>query len=198
MTLLNINSLEYTADGRLWALGYDGRIFVLTDSDGDGVEDTAKVWWQPKGAKAFRGGLWGCGLLTRGVYVASKGKISLIKDTQGAGVADTEEVIATGWKEAFTAVDATGIALDKAGNVCFGLGCADFSNAYQLDKAKKAHYDINSSQGTIQKLSADHKTRVTWRPGCGLRLGWRLTGMGICFGRIRKGIRGRRGIIWMS
>src|SRR4051794_22523526 len=158
--LTNITSLEYAADGKLWALGYDGRIHVLTDTDGDGVEDSSKVWWQPKDAKAFRGPI-GLKVTKEGAYVASKGKIWLIKDTDGDGTADTEEVIATGWKEAYVAVDATGMALDKAENVYFGLGCADFSNAYLLDKEKKAHYDINSHQGTIQRLSADHKTRET-------------------------------------
>src|SRR4051812_44934538 len=123
--LTNVNSLEYAADGRLWALGYDGRVHVLTDTNGDGVEDTAKIWWQPKDAKAFRGPV-GMRVTDAGVYVASKGKISLLKDTDHDGVADKEEVIATGWKEAFTAVDATGLALDKDGNVYFGLSCADF------------------------------------------------------------------------
>src|SRR5438477_7908999 len=48
INLTNITSLEYTADGKLWALGYDGRVHVLSDTDGDGVEDSAKTWWQPK------------------------------------------------------------------------------------------------------------------------------------------------------
>jgi putative heme-binding domain-containing protein len=170
INLTNITSLEYAADGKLWALGYDGRVHILTDSDGDGVEDTARTWWQPKDAKAFRGPI-GMKVTKEGVYVASKGKISLIKDTDEDGTADTEEIISTGWKEAFTAVDATGLAIDKAGNVYFGLGCADFSNAYQLDKEKKPHYDINSTQGTIQKLSADHKTRETLATGVRFAIG---------------------------
>src|SRR5260221_828951 len=170
INLTNITSLEYAADGKLWALGYDGRVHVLTDTDGDGIEDSAKTWWQPKDAKAFRGPI-GMKVTQDGVYVASKGKISLIKDTDGDGTADKEEVIATGWKEAYVAVDATGLALDKEGNVYFGLGCADFSNAYQLDKEKKPHYDINSTQGTIQRLSADHKTRETLATGVRFAIG---------------------------
>src|SRR5258706_1608548 len=168
--LTNLTSLEYAADGKLWALGYDGRVHVLTDTDGDGVEDTARTWWQPTDAKAFRGPI-GMKVTKEGVYVASKGKISLIKDTDEDGKADTEEIIATGWKEAYVAVDATGMALDKEGNVYFGLGCADFSNAYQLDKEKKPHYDINSTQGTIQRLSADHKTRETLATGVRFAIG---------------------------
>src|SRR3954453_5847438 len=46
--LPNINNIEYAPDGRLFAVGYDGRVHVLTDSDGDGLEDTAKVYYAGK------------------------------------------------------------------------------------------------------------------------------------------------------
>src|SRR3954467_13389349 len=170
INLTNITSLEYAADGKLWALGYDGRVHVLTDSDGDGIEDTARTWWQPKDAKAFRGPI-GMKVTKEGVYVASKGKISLLKDTDGDGVGDTEEIVTTGWKEAYVAVDATGMALDKEGNIYFGLGCADYSNAYLLDKEKKAHYDINSHQGTIQRFNAKTGKRETLATGVRFAIG---------------------------
>jgi putative heme-binding domain-containing protein len=86
-------------------------------------------------------------------------------------VGDREEVVGTGWKEAFTAVDATGMALDKEGNVYFGLGCADFSNAYLLDKQGKAHYDIDSSQGTIQRIDAKTRERETLATGVRFAIG---------------------------
>jgi putative heme-binding domain-containing protein len=168
--LTNLTSLEYAADGTLWALGYDGRVHVISDSDGDGVEDTAKTWWQPKDAKAFRGPI-GMKVTKDGVYVASKGKISLLKDADKDGVADTEEIVSTGWKEAYVAVDATGMALDKDGNIFFGLGCADFSNAYLLDKQGKAHYDINSHQGTIQRIDAKTRQRETLATGVRFAIG---------------------------
>src|SRR5688500_14032092 len=52
--LTNINNVEYMPDGKLLALGYDGRLHLLWDSDGDGLEDKSSVWWQ-NDANPFRG-----------------------------------------------------------------------------------------------------------------------------------------------
>src|SRR6476646_7539997 len=41
LDLNNINNLVYSPDGRLFALGYDGDVFQLKDTDGDGLEDSA-------------------------------------------------------------------------------------------------------------------------------------------------------------
>jgi putative heme-binding domain-containing protein len=157
VALTNINNLEYAPDGRLFALGYDGRIHVLTDSDGDGLEDAARPWWV-KQEGDLRGPI-GMVLAPEGLYVASKGKVSLVRDTDGDGAADASEVVTTGWKEITQAVDAVGLAKDKEGNLYFGLGCANFANAYLLDKDGKAHYDIKSERGTLLKLSPDRTKR---------------------------------------
>ena len=71
--------------------------------------------------------------LGEGVFVASKGKVSLIVDADRDGKADKEIIVAQGWKELPHGVDALGVALDGAGNVYFGLGTTDFTNAYQVD-----------------------------------------------------------------
>jgi len=42
--LPNINNLRFAPDGRLFALGYNGKIYVLRDTDRDGLEDSASVW----------------------------------------------------------------------------------------------------------------------------------------------------------
>src|SRR4051812_22119890 len=89
LNLTNTNNLEYTPDGRLWALGYDGRVHILTDTDGDGLEDHDHVWWTPK-AGTFRGPI-GWAVRPEGVYVSSKGKVSLVRDTNNDGTADAEE-----------------------------------------------------------------------------------------------------------
>lgn len=41
----NVNNLRFTPDGRLTALGYDGRVHILSDSDGDGLEDKDTLFW---------------------------------------------------------------------------------------------------------------------------------------------------------
>src|SRR5205823_9896896 len=38
LDLTNINSVRYRDDGKLVALTYDSRVFLLSDTDGDGLE----------------------------------------------------------------------------------------------------------------------------------------------------------------
>src|SRR6266849_8206541 len=45
LALNNINNVKYRADGKLVALGYDGRIHLLSDTDQDGVEDKVEPFW---------------------------------------------------------------------------------------------------------------------------------------------------------
>ena len=163
--LTNRNNLRYRHDGKLVALGYDGTIHLLTDTDGDGMEDKAEVFWDKP---TMRGPL-GIALLPKddprgdGVIVPNKGKVSLILDRDRDGRADEEIIVASGWKEIPQNVDAVGVAVDpKDGSIYFGLGCTNFANAYLIDPATgKAGYDLKAENGTIQKVSADFKTRTT-------------------------------------
>jgi putative heme-binding domain-containing protein len=165
LKLTNRNNLRYRHDGKLVSLGYDGTIHLLTDTDGDGLEDKADVFWDKE---TMRGPI-GIALLTKddprgeGVFVASKGKISLILDKDRDGRADEEVIVATGWKEISQSVDAVGMAVDpEDGSLYFGLGCANYANGYLIDPATgKAGYDLKSERGTIQRVSADFKTRET-------------------------------------
>src|SRR5687768_348996 len=43
--LNNLTAVRYGPDGRLYAVGYDGRIHVLSDTDGDGLEDRVEPFW---------------------------------------------------------------------------------------------------------------------------------------------------------
>ena len=47
--LTNVNNLRYRPDGKLLALTYDGRLHLLSDTDGDGLEDHVDVFWDQPG-----------------------------------------------------------------------------------------------------------------------------------------------------
>ena len=48
--LANVNNVRYRPDGKLVALGYDGNIHLLSDRDGDGLEERVEPFWENKGA----------------------------------------------------------------------------------------------------------------------------------------------------
>ncbi len=164
LELTNVNNVSFRDDGRLMTLGYNGDLHLLTDTDGDGLEDKAELFWKNEGS--LRGPL---GLLLtppgyakgRGAFIPSKGKVSLIIDTNGDDKADEEIVIASGWKEIAQNVDAVGITMDNDGALYFGLGTANYANAYMVDDAGKAAYDIKSERGTVQRISPDFSKRET-------------------------------------
>ena len=192
--LPNINNLRFAPDGRLTALGYDGRVWLLRDSDGDGLEDTAELFWDQPTLSVPVGMAWS----TAGLYVSSHGKVSLLRDRDGDGKAETEEIVASGWPPTDVGsggVDATAVTLDREGNVYFGLLVADYSNAYRLRKRKDLKpeerawlqargdpggdpeeqvslYDIHSPRGTIQKWSP--RTRKLETIATGIRVPYAL------------------------
>lgn len=158
----NINSIKYRPDGKLVALGYNGQIWILSDTDGDGLEDKATLFWD----KSTMRGPIGMALTPpgyakgQGVFVPSKGKLSLIVDKDGDDIADEEIIVATGWKEITQNVDAIGCAVDKDGNIYFALGTANYANGYLIDKDTGiAAYDIKSERGTVLKVSPDFSKR---------------------------------------
>jgi len=164
LTLKNINNLRYRPDGKLVALGYDGNVWLLTDTDGDGLEDKAQLFWDNR--NRLRAPI-GMALTPRGyargngLFIPCKGKLSLVVDTNQDDVADLEIVVAEGWKELPHGVDALGVAIDpRDGSVYFGLGAEDFTNAYVVDPATgKARYSLQGEHGTILKVSADFQRR---------------------------------------
>ncbi len=133
--LPNLNNLRFAPDGSLTALGYNGRIWKLTDSNGDGLEDTATPWWDRDTLTVPVGMCW----TSAGLLVSSSGKVSLLRDTRGEGRADTEEILTQGWTPKDTAsgnVDATGVTLGADGKIYFALLTANYANPYRLKKVK--------------------------------------------------------------
>ena len=162
VALRNVNNVKYRGDGKLVALGYNGNIYLLSDPKRTGVEDTVERFWENQGSVRSPIGM----ALTpenypmgKGVFVASKGKVSLIVDTNHDDKADKEIVVAQGWQEIRQSVDALGVALDKEGNIYFGLGVEDYSNAYLFDESGRSQFDIKTDHGTIQKVSPDFRSR---------------------------------------
>src|SRR5262249_49774716 len=119
--------------------------------------------------------------------VASKGKVSLLVDTAGDGKADKEIVVAEGWKELSHGVDALGVAVGRDGSIYFGLGCADYTNAYGIDKEGKAGYDLKNELGTILRVFPDLKTREIVATGIRFSVGLRFNNEGDLFATDQEG-----------
>jgi hypothetical protein len=188
--LPNINNIRYRPEGKLVALGYNGNIYLLSDSKGSGIEDKVDLFWENKGQLRAPIGM----ALTppgykhgNGVFVAAKGKLSLIVDTDGDGKADREIVVADGWKELPHGVDALGVALDAAGNIYFGLGTPDFTNAYLVDRNGRGHYDLKSERGTVLKVSPDFRHREIVATGVRFTVGLAFNRHGDLFATDQEG-----------
>ena len=188
--LTNINNLRYRHDGKLVALAYDGNIDLLSDRDGDGLEETVERFWENTGSLVAPIGM----ALTPpeyprgdGVFVASKGKVSLISDTNRDGKADEEIVIAKGWKELPHGVDALGVALGADGSVYFGLGTTDFTNAYMVNQQGQAGYRLEDEHGTIQRIAPDFSSREIIATGIRFPVGLAFNRLGDLFATDQEG-----------
>ena len=169
VTLPNINNVRYRPDGKLLALAYDGDVYLLEDTDGDGIEDKAEVFWNNEGRIRSPIGM----ALTppryergTGLFAATKSECILIVDTDGDDRADKEITVATGWPESFHNVDALGVAVDpKDGSIYFGLGTANFADPYLKDKEGKPAYRLDGERSTIMKVAPDFSEREVFCTG---------------------------------
>jgi putative heme-binding domain-containing protein len=161
--LTNLVNLQYRHDGVLVALGYNGNVHLLRDTDGDGLEDKADLFWEGKGKITAPIGM---DLAPKGsphgdaVFFACKGKVMMITDRDADGRAEEERVIAEGWPLAFAGIDTASVCVDpKDGAVFFGLGVRLYNNAYEFDAFGKAQNDLSSERGAILRIAPDFKSR---------------------------------------
>lgn len=184
--LPNVNNLRYRRDGQLYALGYNGDVWLLSDSNSDGSEDTVHKFFDNQ--SRLRGPI-GMAVIPdshfllaptvkdgktvgQGIIVASKGKVSAILDLDGDDIAEEERVIASGWVEIPQNVDAIGVAISPVDNsIYFGIGVKDYNNAYQVDEDGTAQYDPTTQRGTIQRIAPDLSSRETVCSGVRFTIG---------------------------
>jgi putative heme-binding domain-containing protein len=184
LALHNVNNVRYRPDGKLLALSYDGNIHLLSDTDHDGLEDHAEVFWQNAGQIQSPVGM----ALTPpnyhlgdGVFIACLGKLTLVVDTDRDGRADREIVAAQGWKPLPHGVDALGVAVADDQSIYFGLGTADFTNAYQIAADRSAAYDLQSERGTVLRVAPDFRSRAIVATGIRFPVGMAFNARGDLF-----------------
>jgi putative heme-binding domain-containing protein len=183
--LTNLNNVKYRADGKLIAVGYDGRIWLLADTNRDGLEDRADLFYESKAGLTAPIGMdvtppgykHGDGL-----FVISKSRLVLIVDTDRDGRADKEIDVASGLKQSFQQVDGIGVAFDRElGSVYFGHGTMNFTDPLLKDKDGRSHYSLTDETGAIIRVSPDFKSREIVATGIRFPVAIRLNRAGDLF-----------------
>ena len=161
--LTNINNVCYAPDGRLFAAGYDGRIHLLRDTDGDDLEDSVTTFHDKKSDDYPLGIAYRDGAL----YVCRRHHVARHRDVDG--VPGKEEIAATGWRDAEIdqdklmqhrrVDDALGLAVAADGTMYVSIGSANYANGYLVDKSGKAQFDVTQPRGVVLKISPDGKKR---------------------------------------
>jgi putative heme-binding domain-containing protein len=183
--LPNLVNLQYRHDGVLVALGYNGNIWLVRDTDADGLEDRADLFWEGRGQVTAPIGM---DLAPQGtphgdaVFFACKGKVMMVTDRDGDGRAEEARAIAEGWPPARAGVDTASVCYDpRDGSVYFGLGVRWYDNAYEIDPAGRAQNDLSSERGAILRIAPDFKSREKLCTGVRWPIGLRFNSLGDLF-----------------
>ena len=189
--LNNVNNVRQRPDGSLLAVGYDGRVWLLTDTDGDGLEDRVSPFWD---RQTFRAPI-GAALTPPGyaagdgVFIAAKDRVVLLLDKDRDGKADEDRTVAT-WTERSEqqGVDALGVAVAPDGSVYFSLGAASFTEPFLVDRnTGVARYSTRMDRGTIQRILPDLSRRETVCTGIRFAVGLAFNAAGDLFATDQEG-----------
>jgi putative heme-binding domain-containing protein len=194
LQLTNIDSLRYRHDGVLVAGAYNGKIWLLTDTNGDGLEDKADLYWESEDLKNVIGmALTPAGdPRGDGVFVATAGRILFIPDKNRDGRGDEQIVVASGWEKQQApggggSVDSVGVTLAPDGSIYFGLGTSAYNNAYLLDKDGRSHYQLESERGTVLRIAPDFSKREVVCTGIRYPIGMAFNRQGDLFATEQEG-----------
>ncbi len=163
VALTSINNIEYAADGRLFAGGYDGRFHLLRDTDGDGLEDRVDTF-SPETSANYPLGM----AVKDGVpYAVLTDEVIRFIDTNGDGIPDKRETVVKGFDDQelvkapylnHRRVDSSmAIALAPDGALYVTMGNAGYNNPYWHDKAGADHYSTDKRRGCLLRFAPDGK-----------------------------------------
>jgi putative heme-binding domain-containing protein len=191
LELTNINNVKYREDGTLVAMGYDGNIWLLRDTNNDGLEDKAEPFW--KNDIGLRSPI-GMDLTPpgyergNGLFVVGKTRCLLIVDTDNDDKADNVIDVAGGWKESFHQVDGLGVAFDKRdGSVYYGRGTYNFADPMLRDKDGKAQFSLADESAAVIRVSPDFKKREIVATGIRFPVSLRFNSAGDLFATDQEG-----------
>jgi putative heme-binding domain-containing protein len=164
VSLTNINNVEYADDGRLFAAGYDGRLHLLRDTDGDHLEDHVTTFYD----RASEDYPLGIAVRPEGLYVMRRHAVVRHRESKGGGVPDMEEVVASGWQDDQVdkdplmthrrVDDALGLAIAPDGTIYVSMGTANYANGYLRTKEGQATLDLKKMRGCVLKIASGGKS----------------------------------------